>query len=225
MAEFIVRAKNLVKKFATKEVITTALSEVTIEISVGEIVAVCGPSGAGKSTLLHLLGLMDSPSSGSIELLGKNIENLNEKEKANIRNKYIGFLFQFHYLLPEFTVRENILIPLLMNPGKNNRKNYFHIDELLSKLNIDKLQNRFPAELAGGEQQRVALARAIINNPKIILADEPTGNLDQANGEIVRQILWSYAEKNDAGIIIATHNIGLAQKAHRVINLKDGRII
>jgi len=215
-------AKDIKKNFYINNQIIPVLKGIDLEISPGEIIAVCGPSGVGKTTLLYLLGLMDKLSSGYLKIMGIDVKDIDEKKTSEIRNKHIGFLFQFHYLLADFTVFENIYIPTQIIPNNNNIEE--KIEYLLNKLGIQNLKNRFPKELSGGEQQRVALARALINFPEIILADEPTGNLDSENSNTVIELLFNQARQNNISVIIATHNLELAKKTDKIYFLKDGKI-
>lgn len=200
-----------------------ALKGVSIEIKKGEMVALMGPSGSGKSTLLHLIGGIDTPTYGDVYIDNSNIFKMKDKELAKFRNKNIGFVFQFHYLLPEFTALENVLIPTQFYNYRNNDKEK-EAKELLIKLGLgDRLKHR-PSQLSGGEQQRVAIARAIINEPKVILADEPTGNLDSNNTKIVMDILKNLNLESEVSIIIATHDNFVASYCDRIIRLKDGLV-
>ncbi|MCP3928133.1 MAG: ABC transporter ATP-binding protein [Bacteroidetes bacterium] len=219
----MIKLENLTKVYRTDEVETTALNEISFEIDSGEFVSVMGPSGCGKSTLLNVLGLLDSPAGGSYQFLEKEAANLNEKERAQIRKKNIGFVFQNFNLIEELTVFENIELPLLYNdvPAKERKEK---VDEMISKVGISNRANHYPQQLSGGQQQRVAVARALINRPALILADEPTGNLDTSNGNEIMELL---CELNDAGttIIMVTHSSHDASYSDRIINLLDGEVI
>ncbi|RUM57936.1 MAG: lipoprotein-releasing system ATP-binding protein LolD [Persephonella sp.] len=201
-----------------------ALKGVNLEIRKGEIVGLMGPSGSGKSTLLNLLGGIDKPTKGEVLINGKNINNLKDRELAKFRNKNIGFVFQFHYLLPEFTALENVIIPTqfyrYMKPKDAEEK----ARNLLSKLNLEGRVYHRPSQMSGGEQQRVAIARAVINEPEIILADEPTGNLDTANTKVVMDIFTELNREKNITIVIATHDDFVASFCNRIIKLKDGVI-
>jgi putative ABC transport system ATP-binding protein len=214
---------NLTKIFRTEEIETTAINAISLEIERGEFVAIMGPSGCGKSTLLNILGMLDSASNGKYIFDNEEITGTNERQRANIRKGKIGFVFQSFNLIDELTVFENIELPLLylkINPSERKVR----VDEVLEKMNISHRRNHFPQQLSGGQQQRVAIARAVVSNPSLILADEPTGNLDSANGEEVMKVL---KELNIAGttIIMVTHSPHDAGYAHRTINLFDGKII
>lgn len=212
-------AKNIHKSFDTLEV----LKGVSLEIQEGEIVSIVGPSGAGKTTLLQIMGTLDDASQGEIIVQGKNIHAMNEKQKAVFRNQTIGFIFQFHQLLPEFTALENVMIPALIG-GKSSGQVIARAKELLEFLQLsDRLEHK-PSELSGGEKQRVAVARALINHPKIILADEPSGSLDSKNKEELHKLLFELREKFGLTIVLVTHDKELAALSDRVITMKDGQI-
>ena len=197
------------------------LRGVDISIEKGEIVSIVGPSGSGKSTFLHIMGTLDKPSQGEVMFNNKRVNFLNEKEVAAFRNRHIGFVFQFHHLLPEFTAVENVSIPGWM-AGKKKKDVEERAVTLLETLGLShRLQNK-PAAMSGGEQQRVAVARALINNPDIIFADEPTGNLDSANAKELHQLFFDLREKFGQTFLIVTHNEDLAQMSDRVLHMKDG---
>jgi lipoprotein-releasing system ATP-binding protein len=223
----MIRLINVEKKFfptSPRDEFIHVLKGVDLKINPGETVAICGPSGVGKSTLLHLVGLMEESTSGMIELFNIKTNQLDSNFRAELRNKYIGFLFQFHYLMSDFTVLENLSIPIWIRDGYSDNSAKSNLQTLLYRLGLEQFVNRYPDELSGGEQQRVALARALVNEPKLILADEPTGNLDKNNGDIVAELLFSEAKKRNAILVIATHNLDLANRADRIIYLQDGRI-
>jgi len=185
------------------------------------MVAIMGPSGSGKSTLLHILGGIDIPTEGTVKIEDTNIFKLNEKSLAKFRNKNIGFVFQFHHLLPEFSALENVIMPLLIYKQKNAEKKG---KEILKELSLSHRMNHKPSQLSGGEQQRVAIGRAIINNPKILLADEPTGNLDKKNTQVVINILKNMNKQFNTTIILATHDIAVAEECHYIYYIEDGLI-
>jgi putative ABC transport system ATP-binding protein len=219
----MIQTKNLQKVFTTDEVETTALNGVSIEINEGEFVAMMGPSGCGKSTLMNILGLLDNPSEGEYYFLGKEVGKVSERQRAQLRKGSIGFVFQSFNLIDELTVFENVELPLLyMKVPAAERKQ--KVEAVLERMNIMHRRNHFPQQLSGGQQQRVAIARAVVANPKLILADEPTGNLDSVNGEEVMKLLTGL---NDAGttIIMVTHSPYDAGFAHRIINLFDGKVV
>ena len=200
------------------------LKGVDFEVNKGEIVSIIGASGAGKSTLLHILGTLDKPDSGNVELKGVNVSNLSGEQLSVFRNKNIGFVFQFHHLLPEFTALENICIPAFI--GKKSKKAAeTKAYELLDLLGLKERAQHKPNELSGGEQQRIAVARALVNDPAIILADEPSGNLDSANASALHQFFITLRDNFKQTFVIVTHNTGLAEISDRVVTMKDGLII
>jgi lipoprotein-releasing system ATP-binding protein len=200
------------------------LHDVSLEVDVGQLTSVVGPSGCGKSSLLYLLGLLDKPESGQILLGEHSLSDLSEDKRTEIRNHEIGFIFQFHFLIKELTVLENVRLPIL-KAGKSVRAANQYSEELLDKLGLADKRNRPAYKLSGGEQQRVAIARALSNSPKVLLADEPTGNLDTYNSGVVFEILQKFAEEAGISIVMVTHNEELAEKSDQVIKLIDGRII
>jgi len=218
-----IQTKNLVKVFRTEEVETTALNNVDLEIKDGEFVAIMGPSGCGKSTLLNILGLLDNPTNGEFFFNGVEVSKFKEKQRTNMRKANIGFVFQSFNLIDELTVFENVELPLLyMNIPSSERKRM--VEAVLERMKISHRKKHFPQQLSGGQQQRVAIARAVVANPKLILADEPTGNLDSANGEEVMNLL---SELNNEGttIVMVTHSPSDAEKAHLIVQLFDGHIV
>ena len=219
----LLKTRNLSKVYRTDTIETTALNAVDIDIAQGEFVAIMGPSGCGKSTLLNIVGLLDSPSSGSYFVNGEDVSGYNERKRAEVRKNTIGFEFQSFNLIDELTVAENIELPLIYTGlGKAERKQ--RTQAAMERMNIAHRAKHFPQQLSGGQQQRVAIARAVVNNPKLILADEPTGNLDSAMGEEVMSLL---TELNKAGttIIIVTHSLRDAGYAQRTIKLLDGKVV
>lgn len=219
----MIKTVGISKVYTTDEVETTALNEVNIEIKAGEFVAMMGPSGCGKSTLLNVLGMLDSPTSGKYYLNDEEVSSYNERRKAEIRKKHIGFVFQSFNLIDELTVFENVELPLVYSGWKSvDRKRM--VNDALERMNITHRRNHFPQQLSGGQQQRVAVARAVVHNPQIILADEPTGNLDSANGNEVMTMLTAL---NNAGttVVMVTHSSHDAQFAGRIIKLLDGQIL
>lgn len=219
----LLRTQQLSKVYRTDTVETTALNNVDIEIAQGEFVAIMGPSGCGKSTLLNIIGLLDAPSSGNYFVSGEDVSAYNERRRAELRKNIIGFVFQSFNLIDELTVEENIELPLIYTDlPKAERK--LRTEEVMQRMSITARARHFPQQLSGGQQQRVAIARAVVNRPKLILADEPTGNLDSAMGEEVMDLL---AELNKAGttIVIVTHSMRDAGYAQRTIKLLDGRIV
>lgn len=218
----IIRAENLHKSFATvKNVKLEVLKGISINIELEKISVIVGASGAGKSTLLHLLSGLDKPDSGSVFYDSKDIFNYSDDKLSKFRNQNIGFIFQFHHLLPEFTALENTAIPLMIG-GLSLTKATIKAKELLSSVGLAERLNHKPAELSGGEQQRVAVARALANNPKIIFADEPTGNLDSENSEAIHKIIFELRDNLKITFVIVTHNPGLVNLADTVYEMKDG---
>ena len=216
----LIKVKNLSKVYGSGEAEVTALKNINLNIEQGEFIAIVGPSGSGKSTLLHLLGGVDKPSSGEVIIKGENIYKLKEKELAILRRK-LGFVFQFFNLIPVLTAEENIEMPVLLDNGKID-KNY--MNELLKLLGLEERRNHHPSELSGGQQQRVSIGRALANKPSIILADEPTGNLDSKNSKEVLELLKYCAKKYNQTLILITHDINIAKSADRVITIEDGKI-
>lgn len=202
----------------------TVLKELSLSINKGEMVALVGPSGAGKSTLLQMIGLLDSPTQGSISINGQEVTGQNERQRTMLRREFIGFVYQFHYLLPEFSALENVVLPQMI-AGKSRADARDHAAMLLKALGLGHRLDHRPARLSGGEQQRVAIARALANNPKLLLADEPTGNLDPHTASDVFEILVELVRTTGIGAIIATHNLDLAEKMDRIFELKGGRLL
>ena len=219
----MIKVTELSKIFRTEEIETTALNGVSFEIKKGEFVAIMGPSGCGKSTLLNILGLLDNPSGGSYELMGQEVAQLKEPDRTKFRKGNIGFVFQSFNLIDELNVFENVELPLkYLNMSASERKQ--RVTAMLKRMNISHRAQHFPQQLSGGQQQRVAIARAVISNPNLVLADEPTGNLDSKNGKEVMDLL---TELNSEGttIVMVTHSPKDASMAQRTINLFDGRIV
>jgi len=212
--------KNIYKRYGSLEV----LRGVNLEINKGEVVAIVGPSGCGKSTLLHILGSLDKADMGEIVINNKTLSLLSGNKLAAFRNKHIGFVFQFHHLLPEFTALENVCIPGWL-AGRNKNEVKEKAESLLKILGlVDRNENK-PNQLSGGEQQRVAVARALINNPDIVFADEPTGNLDSANAQELHQLFFDLRKQFNQTFLIVTHNEELSQLSDRTLHMKDGRIV
>ena len=219
----MLKIENLKKVFRTEEVETVALNSVSLEVNDGEFIAIMGPSGCGKSTLLNILGLLDNPTSGKYYLADQEVGHLKEKERTQTRKGKIGFVFQSFNLIEEMSVFENVELPLVyMGISKTERKK--RVEEALSRMNISHRAKHFPNQLSGGQQQRVAIARAVVANPKLILADEPTGNLDSKNGNDVMDLL-SELNKEGTTIVMVTHSQHDAAYSHRIINLFDGEIV
>ena len=219
----MIKTENLQKIFKTEEVETWALHNVTLEIKDGEFVAIMGPSGCGKSTLLNILGLLDNPTNGTYQLNGTDVSKFSEAERTNLRKGVIGFVFQSFNLIDELNVYENIELPLLyMGVPKEERKK--RVEEAMKRMDIAHRVKHFPQQLSGGQQQRVAIARAVVANPKIILADEPTGNLDSKNGKEVMDLL-TQLNKEGTTVVMVTHSQHDAGYATRTINLFDGQVV
>jgi putative ABC transport system ATP-binding protein len=219
----MIKTSNLVKIFRTEEVETTALNKVNLEVERGEFVAIMGPSGCGKSTLLNILGLLDNPTSGEYNFMGKEVSKYKERHRTNLRKGNIGFVFQSFNLIDELNVYENVELPLLYLKMKSSQRK-MKVSEVLDRMQISHRKNHFPQQLSGGQQQRVAVARAVVSNPMLILADEPTGNLDSKNGEEVMNLLENQ-NNNGTTIIMVTHSPTYAERANRIINLFDGHIV
>ena len=220
----MLKVENLKKSFFTEEIETIALNGVSFEVKEGEFVAVMGPSGCGKSTLLNILGLLDNPTGGSYCLLGKEVGGLKERERTQFRKGNLGFVFQSFNLIDEMTVFENVELPLVyMGVKASERKK--RVNEILDRMNISHRATHFPQQLSGGQQQRVAIARALAAAPAIILADEPTGNLDSKTSQDVLSLLKVTSQKFAQTIVMITHNEEIAQMADRIIRIEDGRIV
>ena len=216
----MIQIENLTKKFGDLQV----LKGVSLTIEKGEVISIVGSSGAGKTTLLQLIGTLDKPTSGTIRFNGEDLGRLSSKRLAAFRNKHIGFVFQFHQLLPEFTALENVMIPALIG-GMSSDKAMKKAKETLAFLGLAERASHKPAELSGGEKQRVAVARALINDPAVIFADEPSGSLDSKNKEELHQLFFDLREKLGQTFVIVTHDEGLAQLTDRTIHMVDGRIV
>ena len=219
----MIKTVNLKKIYTTEEVETTALNNITVEVKEGEYVAIMGPSGCGKSTLLNVLGMIDQPTSGEYFFLGQEISKFSERKRAGLRKNNIGFVFQSFNLIDELTVYENVELPLLyLGYSASERKK--RVSEVLEHMALMARKNHFPQQLSGGQQQRVAVARAVVARPKLILADEPTGNLDSVHGEEVMKLLGELHE-NGTAIVMVTHSPTYSEYAQRIIHLFDGHIV
>jgi lipoprotein-releasing system ATP-binding protein len=222
MGDIIVLDK--INKFYGETVIVQVLFDIDLTIQGGQFTAFIGPSGSGKTTLLNIIGLLESPTSGKIYLDGQDISELDRDELALYRNQKIGFIFQFHYLLPEFTALENILIPYWIGKGRPPQEIVDRAMYLMERIGIRQYNDKYPSQMSGGQQQRVAIARSLINQPKIIFADEPTGNLDSKSSEMVMELLKEIIKENNTNLVMVTHDRKIATTADRVIELVDGRI-
>jgi len=234
MSDVILAARGVhrVYKNAHKEV--RAVNGVSLEIEKGKSLAIVGPSGAGKSTLLHLLGGLDRPTSGKVTMDERDIYGLSDRERARIRNERVGFVFQFYHLLPEFTALENVMLPALMSrrtsaersgASPNGTKTRDRAEEVMKAVGLAHRENHRPGELSGGEAQRVAIARALVNGPKVLLCDEPTGNLDSKSSESIYGLLFGLKSKSGMALVIVTHDEEISKMADRTIRIKDGKII
>lgn len=212
-------AENLFKKYSS----LTVVNGVSLNVAKGEIVSIIGPSGAGKSTLLHLLGALDKPDSGSVRINETDVFSLSNKKQAQFRNRHIGFVFQFHHLLPEFSAIENVSVPLWIN-GVGKKEAARQASEILHTVGLGTRLDNKPSELSGGEQQRVAIARALVNKPSIVMADEPTGNLDSVNAQAIHSLFLQLRDQLGQTFIIVTHNEALAQVTDRTLLMQDGKI-
>lgn len=217
----ILRIENLCKTYGKGENIVKALDDVSLSVNKGEFIAIIGPSGSGKSTLLHILGGVDNPTSGKVFVDGKDVYAQNQEQLAIFRRRQVGLIYQFYNLIPVLTVEENITLPLLMDGRKVNKE---RLDELLNTLNLSDRTSHLPNQLSGGQQQRASIGRALINAPAIVLADEPTGNLDSKNGQQIIELLKLSNQKYEQTLIMITHDENIAMQADRIIGIEDGKI-
>jgi len=215
---------NGVNKIYGKEIATQVLYDVDLEIEESSFNSIIGASGSGKSTLLNIIGTLDRPSSGEVTINGLRTDMMDKNQLAVLRNQTIGFVFQFHYLLPEFTAIENILMPFKIKNGKVTRNIIERAEKLIDIMGLSKVKNNNATKMSGGQQQRTSIARALINNPKIVLADEPTGNLDSQSTEIIYNIMRDINEKFKTTFMIITHDQRIAEKTDRIIKITDGRV-
>lgn len=218
----IIKTDNLTKVYGKGDTAVTAVDHLSFSVNKGEFVSIVGASGSGKTTLLHLLGGVDTPDKGTVMLDGEDIYKLDDNKRSVMRRRKIGFIFQQYNLIPVLTVEENIKMPLLLDGRKVNQE---ELDELIDRLGLSERRNHLPNQLSGGQQQRVAIGRALINKPSIVIADEPTGNLDKKNSEEVISLLNMIVEKEKQTLILVTHEHDIAAMADRIIHLEDGRII
>ncbi|MCD6166634.1 ABC transporter ATP-binding protein [bacterium] len=222
--QLLLQAVNIHKSYFLGRNELRVLKGIDLEIYQGEILAIVGPSGVGKSTLLHILGALDRPTEGEVYIDSTMIFSMNDDQLAAFRNRTVGFVFQFHHLLPEFTALENVAMPGLI-AGKPKNMCFQKASRLLESVGLKERSEHRPSELSGGEQQRVAVARALMNDPKIILADEPSGNLDLKSSKALHDLLWRLSREQNQTIVIVTHNQQLAQKGDRIVELYDGKIV
>lgn len=219
----LISVRGLSKSFDHMGKTLEVLTDIDLEIGRGELLSIVGPSGAGKSTLLHCIGTLDLPTRGSIRLSGEELTEMTGSRLAKVRNREIGFVFQFHHLLPEFDALENVMLPGLIQ-GRKRREIEDRARELLNEVGVAHRASHRPGEMSGGEQQRVAVARALVLEPKLLLADEPTGNLDSNTGEAVHDLFFAINEKHNTTIVVVTHNPGFAESMPRVVRMKDGSV-
>lgn len=219
----IIEALELYKTYKLGELSIEVLKDVNLEISQGEYVSLMGPSGSGKSTLLYLLGGLDKPTSGSVRLKGMELSGMKDKEESELRRREIGFVFQFYNLVPNLNLEENIMLPILLD-GKKLKDYKDRLDEVLELVGLSDRRKHTPRELSGGQQQRVAIARALVNEPDIILADEPTGNLDSKTGKSILELFKRINKEKNKTIVQVTHSYEAAQYGERIVNVKDGRV-
>ena len=225
MNNTVLRLENITKSYKQNEGFLEIIRDSSLFVKQSEAVSFVGPSGCGKTTLLQICGLLDTPTSGDVFINNQKIGDMTDFEKTNIRKNNIGFIFQFHHLLPEFSIIENVMLPALVKNNTNKKIITQRAKDILDDLGLASKINNRPHQLSGGERQRVAIARAIINNPSIILADEPTGNLDPENSEIVFNLLLNIVHNYNSSLLMVTHNIELAKKLDRAITIKDKKII
>lgn len=219
----ILEVKNINKIYGA-EIKNQVLYDVSFNIEAGSFNSIIGQSGSGKSTLLNIIGTLDKPTTGDVIINGQNVKDMKTDQLADYRNSMIGFVFQFHYLLPEFTALENVLIPYRISHGKVDKQTQQRAEELMDLVGLSNVKNNLATKMSGGQQQRTAIARALINQPKIILADEPTGNLDSDSTEMIYELLRKINQELKTTFIIITHDQRIAEKADRIIEIKDGKI-
>jgi len=223
MSEVVLECRSVARKFREGDSTLTVLSGLNLQVQEAERVAIIGTSGSGKTTLLQIMGGLDDPTSGEVLVDGKSIANIGEKEKSALRNRFIGFVYQFHHLLPEFSAQENVAMPLLIRRlGKEDAMQ--QAAALLDRVGLAERLDHKPGELSGGERQRAAVARALITRPKLVLADEPTGNLDAGNGQHVLQLMLELNRELNTSLVVVTHDHGIAAQMDRVLILEDGRL-
>lgn len=221
----IITLSGIEKVYRTKEIETTALENVNLEVNEGEFLSIMGPSGCGKSTLLNIIGLLDKPTKGTVTILDRDCSNLSDRQLSHFRNASLGFVFQSFHLIPTLDVAANVEIPLLYRKGVSARQRRRRVEEVLERLGMSHRIHHLPTQLSGGQSQRVAIARAIVGNPPIVLADEPTGNLDSKMGAEVMSLLQRLNKEDGTTIIMVTHNEMQAQETDRIVRFFDGRII
>lgn len=220
---FVIETKNLCKSFTLANQEISILKDINLKINIGDFISIMGPSGSGKSTLLYLLGGLDAPSSGTVEIKGKELSALNDQQESKMRRQDIGFVFQFYNLIPNLTVEENILLPSLLD-GKKHKNMKKELDEILDLVGLNERRKHTPRELSGGQQQRVAIARSLINNPDVIMADEPTGNLDSKTGLEIMELFKRINHLKNKTIIQVTHDEHAATFGNKIIRISDGKV-
>ena len=226
----LLQAIDIYKEYSNGERILPVLQRINLSVEKGEIVVIVGASGAGKSTLLHILGILDTPTSGAVVYKGINLNTLSTKKQAGMRNRIFGFVFQFYHLLPDFTALENVLLPGLIGGGFSKRKTEnknctSRAISLLERVGLGDRLTHKPSQLSGGERQRVAIVRALVNNPELLLCDEPTGNLDTKTGHEIRELIWDLNKTSNQTVVIVTHDEEIAKHAGRVVRIVDGCIL
>lgn len=219
----IIKVNGLSKIYRTEEIKTLALENINLDINEGEFLSIMGPSGCGKSTLLNIIGLLDSPTEGSVMIDGQETSKMNDRQLTRLRNEKLGFVFQSFHLIPSLNVIENVMLPLTYRPGVSDKEARARSREILEKVGLSHRLHHMPGQLSGGQSQRVAIARAIVGQPKIVLADEPTGNLDSKMGAEVMQILHRLNKEDGTTIVMVTHNEEQARQTNRIVHLFDGR--
>jgi lipoprotein-releasing system ATP-binding protein len=221
MSNIVLEAKNISKSFTDGKTTVEVIKDLSLQVKAGEFVSIVGSSGSGKSTLLHVLGL-DCPTAGQVFLNGKRFDNLGEAERGYLRNQHLGFVYQFHHLLPEFTALENVAMPLMLRAGTNYKQSKEQAEYLLNRVGLSHRMTHKPGELSGGERQRVALARALVAKPELMLADEPTGNLDRKNAVKIFELLSELRSEFNMAMLIVTHDEQLAQAGDSILHMQDG---
>ncbi|MGC3820422.1 lipoprotein-releasing ABC transporter ATP-binding protein LolD [Acinetobacter sp. G11] len=222
MSNLVLEAKNISKSFTDGKTTVKVIKNLSLEVKKGEFVSIVGSSGSGKSTLLHVLGGLDCPTAGQVFLNGKRFDNLGEAERGYLRNQHLGFVYQFHHLLPEFTALENVAMPLMLRAGTTYKQSKEQAEYLLNRVGLSHRMTHKPGELSGGERQRVALARALVAKPELMLADEPTGNLDRKTAVKIFELLSELRDEFNMAMLIVTHDEQLAQTADSILHMQDG---
>ncbi|NNG75718.1 lipoprotein-releasing ABC transporter ATP-binding protein LolD [Acinetobacter sp. ANC 4277] len=222
MSNIVLEAKNISKSFTDGKTTVEVIKDLSLQVKAGEFISIVGSSGSGKSTLLHVLGGLDCPTAGQVFLNGKRFDSLGEAERGYLRNQHLGFVYQFHHLLPEFTALENVAMPLMLRAGTNYKQSKEQAEYLLNRVGLSHRMTHKPGELSGGERQRVALARALVAKPELMLADEPTGNLDRKNAVKIFELLSELRSEFNMAMLIVTHDEQLAQAGDSILHMQDG---